>query len=205
MSAGPSRRTLRAMPGLGCGLAVAVAAAAGIDAAAVPVDVIDRREHYEVRAVDAQGLGREMAERGPQHPTGRRAWAYTAWELRARYAVEAGAGTCRLLDPAVVLEVATTLPHWRPKSPVRSRLRSSWQRMLGKASAHEAVHRAHAVDAARAAAVEIAAITPGATCADTERQVRMALRRARAEATRRSRLFDQQTDYGRRDGVRLAD
>lgn len=192
----------------GVAVLVSVATAAHSTKAApvgVPVDVIDKRVHYEVQANDAAGLAAEMAERGPQHPTGRRAWAYTAWELRARYAVEPGASRCRLLDPAVVLEVTTTLPHWRPSRPVRTRLRASWTRMLAKAGEHEATHRQHAIDAARAAAVDIAAIREHGDCAGVERRVRDALRRANNAATRASRQFDAATDFGSRAGVRLVD
>lgn len=172
---------------------------------AVPVERIERRLHYIVNAADAPGLAREMAERGPQHPTGRRAWAYTAWELRSRYALEREGRNCRLLDPAVVLEVRTTLPRWEPKAVASSRLRSSWRRMLDRATAHEEEHRLHALDAARAAAIAIAAVPDRGDCRAIEAQVRAALRRASAEAMRRSRVFDRTTDYGRLQGVRLAD
>lgn len=195
----------RALRGASLLAAASTAAVALASDVGVPVDIVDRREHYEVQATDAVGLGREMAQRGPQHPTGRRAWAYTMWELRARYAVEPGDGGCRLMGPAVVLEVTTTLPHWRPAAPTRARLRSTWQRMLANAASHEATHREHAVDAARSAALEIARVDARESCAQVEGGVRAALRRASAEAARRSRLFDQQTDYGRRGGVRLGD
>jgi predicted secreted Zn-dependent protease len=112
---------------------------------------------------------------------------------------------CRLLDPAVVLEVTTTLPHWRPASPAPARLRTSWSRMVARAGEHEAEHRRHAVDAAQAAAVEMAGVTTGGDCADIERRVRVVLRRASHAAARRSRAFDAATDYGRRAGVRLVD
>ena len=65
MAAALSRRAacaLFASAGVGAAL---VATMAGPRAfameAGVPVDVVDRREHYEVQAVDAAGLGREMA------------------------------------------------------------------------------------------------------------------------------------------------
>lgn len=196
---------------IGIALAVCVFASSGLatagaaDGEGVPVEIIDRQEQYDVRASDAAGLVREMAERGPQHPTGRRAWAYTAWELRARYAVEAGRDGCRLLDPAVVIEVATTLPQWRPGRPASARLRSSWTRMLRKAAEHEAVHRSHGLEAARAAALELAGIAHAPRCANLERRVREAIRRASHDAMRRSRAFDAATDYGRRAGVRLSD
>jgi hypothetical protein len=67
------------------------------------------------------------------------------------------------------------------------------------------VHRAHGIDAARAAAVDLARIQPAPRCAELERRVRDAIRRANHEATRRGREFDAATDYGRRAGVRLAD
>lgn len=175
-------------------LALAAAAPAARAGDGVAVEVIDRQAPYGVRATDAAGLAREMAERGPQHPTGRRAWAYTAWAMRARYAVERTAAGCRLVEPTIVLDVSTTLPHWRPSAPARASLKSAWKRMLDQASAHEAAHRGHGIDAANAAAADIGRIGPGPDCADVERRVRAALRRASAEATRRGRAFDRDTD-----------
>lgn len=171
----------------------------------VPVEIVDVAASYTVDAVDAEGLVREMAERGPQHPTGRRAWAYTAWSLRARYVIEPAPTGCRLLDPAVVLDVTTTLPRWQPRSRPSRRLRSGWDRMLRKARAHEAEHRRHAVDAANDAAAQITTIRTGGACADLERSVRSALRKASTAAAQRSRVFDRDTDYGRGQGVGLAD
>lgn len=169
----------------------------------VPVEINDRAETYLLRATGVRGLAAEIEERGPQHPTGRRAWAYTGWTLDARYATEAGRTGCRLVEPTLVLVVVTTLPDWRPKGPPTRGLRAQWSRMLGKARAHEAVHRDHAVAAAHAAAAELATIETGPSCSDLERRVRSALRRAIAEAGRESREFDRRTDYGRREGVGL--
>lgn len=186
-------------------LAAGAATATHAVPAAVPLDVVDRTEHYRLQATDGPGLWREVVERGPQHPTGRRALAYTAWELGARYATRADPDGCRLLDARVRLEVVTTLPDWRPAGPTGGRLRGNWRRMLAHASAHEAEHRRHALDAARAAAVAIAAIAAGPGCAEVERRVRATLRHATGEAERRSRRFDRETDHGRRGRVPLAD
>ena len=112
-------------------------------------------------------------------------------------------GTCRLVEPKLVLDVVTTLPDWRPRGPPTRGLRAQWGRMLGRARAHEAVHRDHAVTAAHAAAAELATIEPGPSCSDVERRVRSALRRTIGDASRRSRIFDRETDYGRRAGVGL--
>lgn len=169
----------------------------------MPVHVTDRTEYYVVRGADAATLVREMAERGPQHPTGRRAWAYTAWELRSRYALERHGRACRLLDPEIVLDVTVTLPRWEPQAPAPARLRSAWRRMLDKATAHERVHRLHGIEAAHAAAAAVADVPATGDCSDLERRLRSAVRRAIGAATQRSRVFDRETDYGRRAGVRL--
>lgn len=171
----------------------------------VPVEIVERSAHYAVHGSDGNALAREMAERGPQHPTWRRAWACTAWELRSRYALERDGRPCRLLEPAVVLDVVTTMPRWEPKGVVPMRLRASWRRMLDKAADHEREHRRHGVDAAQAAALALAAVPASGDCALIERQVRSAIRRASSDALRRSRIFDRETDYGRLGGVRLGD
>lgn len=186
-------------------VATAVAVAEPMTARDVPVEVIDRASTYEVTADNAVELTHEMAERGPQHPTGRRAWAYTSWELRANYTLEQSRGRCRLADATVLLEVDTTLPSWTPRHPPRAALRLAWRRMLESAREHERVHRLHAVEAAGAAASALTNAGEASTCAGVEKRVRTALRRASDDAAAKSRQFDRDTDYGRRAGVRLGD
>ncbi len=190
---------------LACIVAGMVAWPVATGATPVPVEIVERSAQYLVHGHDGNALAREMAERGPQHPTGRRAWAYTAWELRSRYALERDGRHCRLLEPTVVLDVVTTMPRWEPKGVVPMRLRATWLRMLDKAADHERVHRRHGVEAAHAAAAALAAVPASGDCALIERQVRSALRRASSDALRRSRIFDRETDYGRLGGVRLGD
>lgn len=169
----------------------------------VPVEVVDRDQTYAVDANSAEGLAAQMAERGPQHPFGRRAWAYTAWELRAPYTLERGKAACRIGETRVVLVVTITLPAWTPHRPAPHTLRSAWARMRRKAGEHEAVHRTHGIEAAHDAASRIAAIEPDGNCITLERAVRSALRAAIRAAGDRSRAFDLETNYGQRQGVRL--
>lgn len=176
-----------------------------LQATGVPVQRIEHGLHYVVTGSSATILARQMTERGPRHPSGRQAWAYTAWELRARYTLVARDGGCKLVDPTVLLEVWTTLPRWEPRRTPASGLLRSWQRMLDRAAGHEQEHRRHALDAAQVAATAIANLPARAECHAIDAQVHSALRRARAEATHRSGVFDRETDYGRLQGVRLAD
>lgn len=173
-----------------------VDAGVGLSVPAVPVQIEDIHATYVVRGEDAPTLTAEMTTYGPQHPTGRRAWAYTAWEVSTRYELDAGTGGCTLSQPRVSVQVSTTLPQWTPTRRPGQRLRRAWRRLLVQLEAHEAEHRRHALTAARATAEGLAALPAMPDCRSLERQARLVLRRAVAAAGRESRAFDRATDFG---------
>lgn len=186
----------------------ALMAAAAIGAtipatAATPVDVEDVDRTYVLRGWDGVALVREMTRSGPQHPTGRRSWAYTAWEVATRYDLVAGDGGCALQSPRVRIRVETTLPVWTPDGRPDWRLRSAWSRMYDQLVRHEAEHRRHGLAAAQATADGLERLGTMPDCRTVEREARRVLRHAVTAAGRESRAFDRTTDYGAGNRVRL--
>lgn len=168
------------------------------------IEVIDRTEYYEVRGNTADGLARDMAAKGPQHPTGRRAWGYTDWRVNSTYVLVPRDRGCELGDVRVQLTVVTTLPRWVPSGvPAHPRLKRDWTRLLARIAEHEDTHRAHGLEAAALAEQRIASIPLQKDCATAEKSARRALRVSVLELTAVSRAFDRETDFGRRQGVGL--
>jgi len=185
------------------GLRLVFAGAIGLlGAPDVPVEVDEGVEFYEVAGRTSAELTAQMAQQGPAH-FGGRAWALTAWEIRALYVLVPDAAGCRIGYPRVRLEIVTTLPRWTPPPGTPWRLRASWQTLLTRVGEHEDVHRDHAQAAAHRTATAVAALPLAADCAEAERQVREALRREVMYAQRQSTEFDRVTGFGALEGVGL--
>lgn len=167
-----------------------------VAAALAPVEVEDVHRSYTLVGGDAVTLTHEMARLGPQHPTGRRAWAYTAWEVSARYELDVRDGACALTAPRVFVRIETTLPEWKPQHEPGGRLRRAWEKLLGRLAEHEAEHRRHALGAAKATAAGLGRLPPMPDCHAVERQARRVLRQSVAAASRESRAFDRETNFG---------
>ena len=165
------------------------------------VEIRDRIEFYEVQGSTAYELAAGMARWGPQQPSGRRAWAFTAWELRSTYELVAGADGCRLAGIGVTLDVVTTLPQWRAEGRPSWQLRARWQRMMSSIRKHEEVHKAHALDAARRTAASLATLPVQPECSNAERHARSMLAHEVKRARQLSRTFDHATDFGAHEGV----
>ncbi|WP_460833494.1 DUF922 domain-containing protein [Lysobacter humi (ex Lee et al. 2017)] len=165
------------------------------------IDVDERIETYDVDGGDATTLTRQMAERGPLHQ-GRRAWAYTAWEVRSRYTPVAGIAGCRIESPRVRVEIVTTLPRWTATNAA-PRLRARWTRLVANLVEHEDVHRQHALDAADGAQAALEALPAERDCELAALRAQEALRAQVQLAKRRSYEFDRATKFGTRAGVRL--
>jgi len=168
-----------------------------------PVDFRERTEYYDVRGTTAEELTRQMARLGPPQPSGRRAWALTAWQIESKYTLVPGKSDCRLVEPRVTLDVLTTIPRWTDSGTGPGKLRVAWRKMLVAIVEHEQVHRTHAVGAAERTAELLARLAPHADCARMERQARIVLKREMASARKLSRAFDQETDFGALEGVSL--
>lgn len=190
--------------GKGIRLVMAVVAALGSAAASArAVEVVDRTTRYELVGHDEAALAVGLARLGPRTPTGRRSWAYTSWELSHQYSLKPVKGGCRVEQPSVRIEIETTLPSWTPTGAVAPSLRVRWRRMMDALVRHEAIHREHGLDAARQVAEDLHNLAIQSDCRGAERAAQRLLRRAVAEAGRRSRAFDRETQFGARDGVGL--
>lgn len=167
------------------------------------MDFRERIEQYDVRGATAEELTRQMTRLGPQQPSGRRAWALTAWQIESKYTLVPGKSDCRLAEPRVILDVTTTVPRWTDSGTGPGKLRVAWRKMFASIVEHEQVHKAHAVGAAERTAELLAGLAPHTDCARMERQARLVLKREMANAGKLSRAFDQETDFGAREGVSL--
>lgn len=153
---------------LGAGLLLAVAAPA---LAAEPVVTVNT-VYYEVSGRTGADLKREMKRKGPHG-----FWAYTRWYVRWTAGCE------------VSLEINYTFPKLAKRKKVPLTVRSNWDSMLRKLTAHEENHGGHGISAAR----EVA-----------EKRCRNAHAIVKQWAAE-DKIYDSKTRHGLAEGVRLPD
>ena len=142
---------------------------AAAPAVAAP-QMTERLIHYPVSGSNLGELRREMAQNGPEG-----FWGYTRWWIE-------WSNRCK-----VTLTITITMPRLEQPERLSPRDLGIWQRMEAALYAHERLHAAHGIAAAR----EI----HEANC-----------RNARAIINRwaeQDRILDQTTRNGRTQGVRL--
>lgn len=154
--------------------------------------------YYDVHGRTPSALASSLASRGPKHG-GERYFGMTAWTLRASYDRRTEAGTCRLTDVAVHLDVEISLPRWQGGHGADA-LRADWDEFVDALDAHEHGHRDLALDAAdavRAALVELRR----SDCRTLWRDAEATMIAVMADYDERHRAYDLHTNHGVTQGV----
>ncbi|WP_119717737.1 DUF922 domain-containing protein [Cognatilysobacter tabacisoli] len=174
--------------------------------------VSERTVHYDLAARSLDALRDEIRRNGPQDESGRRYDGLTAWTIE--WAAEfrddelpgrprAGPRRCRPDGHAVTLDLTVTVPRWAHRDRAGREARERWDAYLAALVAHEAQHRALAVDGARRIEAALAATAPGERCRDLQWQVEKVVNRIQQRLGVDNRLLDRRTKHGREQGVRL--
>lgn len=142
---------------------------AGPALAASPTEKITTT-YYDVTGRTADELKKQMAKKGPNG-----FWAYTRWYVR-------WSGDCE-----VELEISYTFPRLADRNRVPLPMRSRWDAMIAKLTAHEEQHGQHG----RSAATEILA----AQCSNAKTIVR--------KWAAEDKAYDARTSHGLSEGVKL--
>jgi predicted secreted Zn-dependent protease len=105
-------------------------------------------------------------------------------------------------DVKVTLDVAVTLPRWKPPATASADLLKTWQAYSKAVRLHEAGHRAIAERNAREV---MAALTPlrGVSCEKLSDDATRAAEQIVADGRARNRTYDIQTKHGQTQGVEL--
>lgn len=176
------------------------------------LQVSERTAHYELGGRSLAELRDEIRLNGPEDASGRRYDGLTAWSIEwtGEFRDDAVAGgpradaqRCRLDAYAVTLDLTVTLPRWTHRDRAARAARERWDAYLAALVAHEAQHRALAVEAARQVDALLAATAPGGRCRDLQWRVEQAVNRIQRRLAVDNSLFDRRTRHGREQGVVL--
>jgi len=161
-----------------------------------------REQYYDIDGSSAGALRNQIKRLGPRDESGKSQDALTVWSIEWGFATAQQGDGCVLRDVKVTLDVAVTLPRWKPPSTATRQLVKEWQAYLKAVRLHEAGHRTIAERNAREV---MAALTPlrGATCDKLSDDATRTAERIVADGRARNRAYDVQTQHGQTQGVEL--
>ena len=161
-----------------------------------------REQYYDIDGSSAGALRDQIHRLGPKDETGKSLDALTVWSVESGYAAAQRGDSCVLRDVKVTLNVAVTLPRWKPPATATAQLVRTWQAYLKAVRLHEAGHRTIAERNAREV---MAALTPlrGTNCDKLLSEASNTVERIVADGRARNRAYDVQTQHGQTQGVEL--
>ena len=161
-----------------------------------------REQYYDIDGSSAGALRNQIRRLGPRDESGKSQDALTVWSIEWSFATAQQGDGCVLRDVKVTLDVAVTLPRWKPPATATAQLLKTWQAYLKAVRLHEAGHR---VIAERNAREVMAALTPlrGASCEKLSDEATRTAERVVADGRARNRAYDVQTKHGETQGVEL--
>lgn len=154
--------------------------------------------YYDVHGRTPYALASSLATHGPEH-NGERYFGMTEWEVRASYGRRVEAGTCRLTDIAVHLDVDISLPRWR-NGAEEDALRTEWDAFVHALDEHEHGHRALAVEAADTIRQRLVTLRAD-DCRTLWRKAETTMIAVMADYDERHRAYDLFTNHGYTQGV----
>ncbi|PYO29519.1 MAG: hypothetical protein DMD73_01615 [Gemmatimonadetes bacterium] len=177
-------------------------ATAPVAASAPRPSMVATEQYYDIDGSSAGALRDQINRLGPKDESGKSRDALTVWSIEWSYAATSRPDGCVLRDVKVTLNVAVTLPRWKPPATATPEVVKSWQAYLRAVRLHEAGHRAIAERNAREV---MAALTPlrGANCDLLSSDATRTAEQLVADGRARNRAYDVETKHGQTQGVAL--
>src|SRR5437660_4624286 len=177
-------------------------ATAPVAASAPRPSMVATEQYYDIDGSSAGALRDQINRLGPKDESGKSRDALTVWSIEWSYAATSRPDGCVLRDVKVSLNVAVTLPRWKPPATASPEVVKAWQSYVKAVRVHEAGHRAIAERNARDV---FAALTPlrGMNCDLLSAEASRVAEQIVADGRARNRAYDVETKHGQTQGVVL--
>src|SRR2546423_6436257 len=158
-------------------------------ASALRAPIVATEQYYDIHASSTGALRDQINRLGPKDESGKSRDAVTVWSIEWGYAATSRPDGCVLRDVKVSLNVAVTLPRWKPPATASPEVVKAWQGSVQAVPGHEAGHRAIAERNARDV---FAALTPlrGLHCDLLSDEASRTAERLVADGRARNRAYD---------------
>ena len=169
--------------------------------AALP-SIVAREQYYDIDGSSAGALRNQISRLGPKDESGKSQDALTVWSIEWVYGTAQRGDSCVLRDVKVTLDVAVTLPRWKPPATATPELLKTWQAYFKAVRLHETGHRTIAERNAREVMAALAPLR-GTSCDKLSDEAARTAERIVADGRARNRAYDVQTKHGQTQGVEL--
>src|SRR5947208_16789313 len=100
---------------------------AALARAASRATIAAREQYYDIDGSSAGALRNQIRRLGPKDESGKSQDALTVWSIEWVYGTAQRGDSCVLRDVKVTLDVAVTLPRWKPPATATPELLKTWQ------------------------------------------------------------------------------
>jgi len=169
---------------------------------AVPLDVDEEVVHYRVAGDDLEALRDALRSQAVSDRTGG-SHGRTHSTLEIEYIPKGVEGGCRAERPRIRMHITTTLPEWEPGNQADDSARKRWREVAAALQRHEAMHREHALAAARELQAALATIGDRPDCRKLGRAIDRAFLLVTLKARLRDDRYDARTRNGLEEGIEL--
>ena len=164
--------------------------------------ITTRDQYYDIDGSSAGALRNQISRLGPKDESGKSQDALTVWSIESAYTGAQRGDSCVLRDVKVTLDVAVTLPRWKPPATATAQLVRTWQTYLKAVRLHEAGHRTIAERNAREVMAALTTLR-GTNCEKLLDEASRTVERIEADGRARNRAYEVQTQHGQTQGVEL--
>jgi len=158
---------------------------------------------YSIHGQSAFVLGAEMKRKGPVAADGNRHPARTKWDFQWRFKKLDSGRDCSVESALVSLGVTHTRPIWRGEKEGTKELRERWATFLRNLDQIEKKQEKIARDAASEAERVITSIPTQSDCDALQALIDREARAVKDKYLERKRRYEEETDFGRAEGLLL--
>ena len=160
----------------------------------------ETQTEYDVTGLTAAAHAAEMAAKGPRLPNGTVYKHYTEWNIEWHFDRSPGQGTCRLVNPRVIMKDKVILPRWIAPPNAPAYLIAKWDAFRKAAATHEGAHRGIVAGVAASIGlyiVQASGLSCDAVAADVNTKAKALLDTAFAS----EKELDARTRHGKLEGA----
>lgn len=150
--------------------------------------------YYDIRGVTFEDLRREIAAKGPEG----RWWGTAQTRLTYQYTTRSGKEGCIVDTVRANADSQVRLPRWVNRFEGERSAQDRWDAAFRSLDLHERGHVQISVDGAKELERVLREIPPQQTCDATDGEIKSRYRAIMDRIHERQRLYDLETDHGRK-------
>ena len=173
----------------------------GIQNRVVAPAVTEKYVYYEIRGNSEKELRGQMCRSGCTFNDGEKYDSVTSWRWKMDYEYDRAPQACTADSFKVVLEISYRYPKWVHTDGASQPLVNKWDGYMKNLITHENGHRDLAVEAAAELSHTVAALSPAASCAELDRELRALGRERMKKLNADEKSYDETTVHGKTQGA----